>query len=205
MHPDPRFHWNDPAAMQDFVTASGFGEIIVMTPEGLRATHLPYVMAGENALRFHIARSNIITPHLEGADALFIVNGPHAYISPDYYGIPEQVPTWNYVSVEINGSLHALDQDALVAQSDALTAHNEAQLAPKMPWSRNKMDSKRFDAMLPAIQAFELRITAMRGTRKLGQNKAAGVRQSVADHLTQAGQLAMADATLSTIPPIEEA
>jgi transcriptional regulator len=191
MHPDSKFHWTDDAAMRDFIFAAGFGELIIVTPDGLRAAHLPFVMAGDNALRFHIARSNIITPHLDGAEALLIVNGPHAYISPDWYGLPDQVPTWNYIAVEVNGSMHALDEAALIAQSDALTAHNEAQLAPKAPWTRAKMDPRRFEAMLPAIQAFELRITELRGTQKLGQNKPAAARKAVADALADTGQHAV--------------
>jgi transcriptional regulator len=38
--------------------------------------------------------------------------GPHAYISPTWYGTPNQVPTWNYVSIEARGRVQLLETPA---------------------------------------------------------------------------------------------
>ncbi len=197
MHPDPAFHWHDIVEMRDFVSHAGFGQLICATPTGLRVAHLPFVVShdsdGETTLRFHIARSNIITPHLDGSSVLFVVNGSHGYISPDWYGIADQVPTWNYIAVELDGVVKALDNDSLIAQSDALSAANEAMLAPKAPWTRAKMDLRRFEAMLPAIQAYEMQVAEWRGTRKLNQNKPAAVRLAAADQVEAAGNAELAN------------
>jgi transcriptional regulator len=99
------------------------------------------------------------------------VLGPDAYISPDWYGQEDQVPTWNYLAVEAEGPLRRLDEPELVALLDDLSAAHEARLAPKPAWTRAKMTPGRFEGMLKAIVGYELAIEALRGTRKLGQNK----------------------------------
>ena len=81
------------------------------------------------------------------------------------------MPTWNYVAVEAEGSARRLDEAALIAHLDALSAAHEQRLAPRTPWTRAKMALGRFEAMLPAIAGYELRVEHWRGTRKLSQNK----------------------------------
>ncbi len=106
--------------------------------------------------------------------------GPDAYISPDWYGTDDQVPTWNYLAVEAEGPLRPLDETELVALLDDLSAAHEARLAPKPPWTRAKMTPGRFEGMLKAIVGYELAIEDLRGTRKLGQNKDEATRRAAA-------------------------
>jgi transcriptional regulator len=183
MHPKSCFRWNDRAAMRALVEEVGLGMLFAMTPEGPRVAQLPVVWDGDTLL-FHLARGNALTPHLDGATAVFTVTGPHAYVSPDWYGLDAgQVPTWNYLAVELEGSVRTLDRDALVAQIDALATVEEARLAPKPAWTRAKMDAELFEGMLRGIAGFALTIEQWRGTRKLGQNKPAHARLAAADAL----------------------
>ncbi len=132
----------------------------------------PVTPGDGRALRFHLARANRLTPHLDAARVVLSIGGPQGYITPNWYERPpEQVPTWNYVAAEIEGIAHALDEDALIAQLDHLAATHEPRVSPDKPWTRNKMDEVRFRKMLTAIQAFEVRIDTVRATRKLSQNK----------------------------------
>lgn len=192
MHPNAAFRWEDRDAMRAFVADQAFGQIFAATPDGPRVAHLPIVWHDADHLRFHIARGNGLTRHLVGHTALFVVNGPDAYISPDWYGSDNQVPTWNYVAVELEGRVRKLSDDELTAQLDALSHDQEARLAPKRPWTRDKMDASYFDKLTRGITGFELRVTAWRGTIKLGQNKDAQARANVADALEAQGRRAMA-------------
>lgn len=169
--------------MLAFVAERAFAHLFAATPEGPRVAHVPLIVTGDGALRFHLARSNALTPHLDGARAVASLAGPDAYVSPDWYGSADQVPTWNYVAVEAEGTVRRLSEADLAAQADALSAAHEARLAPKPPWTRAKMSPGRFEAMLPAIVGFEMTLTALRGTRKLGQNKTESERSSVLGHL----------------------
>lgn len=192
MHPNAAFRWEDSEAMRAFAAEIGFGILFLTTPDGPRVAHLPFVFAGEDRLSFHLARGNAITRYLDGAEALFVINGPDGYISPDWYGIAEQVPTWNYVALELQGVARKMDEAALIAQADALSETNEMRLAPKPVWTRAKMADGQFEKMLRGIVGFELEVTAWRSTIKLGQNKPAEVRLAAAQGAEAAGNRAIA-------------
>lgn len=187
MHPDTAFTI-DAAECRKLAAEIAFAHIFV----GRAVIHAPMVVAASGDLHFHVARRNRAMPLLPGSGAIASFAGPHGYISPDWYVTRGQVPTWNYVAVEAEGTIEPLDRAALVAQLDALAADHEARLAPKPPWSRNKMPPGRFDAMLGAIEGYALRVTTWRGTAKLSQNKPTADIDAVADALraTARGDLA---------------
>ncbi len=193
MHPNSSFRWEDQEALRAFAQEIGFGMILATTPDGPRVAHAPFVFLDEERIGFHLARGNGIAKHLAGSEALLVVNGPDAYISPDWYGLDNnQVPTWNYLALELQGEVTRLDQDGLIAQVEAVTAAQESRLSPKPAWTRDKMDAGHFEKMLGAIIGFELRITAWRGTAKLGQNKPESARIGAADALETLGQRSVA-------------
>lgn len=192
MHPNSAFRWEDRDAMRTFAREVGFGQLFGATPDGPRVAHLPIIWADDEHIRFHIARGNGLTRHLDGMTGLLVVNGPDAYVSPDWYGIDNQVPTWNYVTVELEGVIGKLSTDELVQQLDSLSGEQERRLSPKNEWTRHKMEAGYFDKLTTAIVGFEMRVSAWRGTLKLGQNKEESARLAVADALDQQGRRAMA-------------
>jgi transcriptional regulator len=200
MHPNAAFRWEDRDAMRALAKDVGFGMLFLNTPDGPHVAHLPFVFLDDDRIGFHMARNNAIARYLDGAEALFVINGPDGYISPDYYGIPDQVPTWNYVAIELVGSVRKMDEAALIAQSDALSHHQESKLAPKPVWTRAKMADGMFEKMLRGIYGFEMHITTWRSTLKLGQNKADAVRIAAADGAGEAGNIAIADAMRNLAP-----
>ncbi|WP_166038337.1 FMN-binding negative transcriptional regulator [Sphingosinicella sp. YJ22] len=185
MHPNRVFHWTDEQEMLALVGQVSFATICV---DGPAVVHAPVVVAGRDRLLFHVSRSNPAAAKLEGARAIASVMGPDFYVSPDWYGTPDRVPTWNYLVVEAEGPLRRLDEAELAALLDRLSAEHEQRLAPKKPWTRDKMTPGRFEAMLKAIVGFELSIEALRGNRKLGQNKKAEERERVAEALAALGR-----------------
>jgi len=185
MHPNRTFHWTDEQELLAFVAQLSFATICV---DGPTVVHAPVVVAGPDRLLFHVSRSNAAAAKLDGARAVASVTGPDFYVSPDWYGTPDQVPTWNYLAVEAEGPLRRLDEAELARLLDDLSAAHEARLAPKTPWTSDKMTAGRFEAMLKAIVGFEMRIEALRGTRKLGQNKKPEDRERVAEALAELGR-----------------
>jgi transcriptional regulator len=180
MHPDRRFAWEDRDAMLAFIGEVAFCTICV---DGPAVMHAPVVVAPPDRLRFHVSRANRAAKSLEGGRALVSCLGPDAYISPDWYGTPDQVPTWNYVAVEAEGPLRRLETDELVALLEDLAVPHEARLAPKPAWTQAKMSAERFEGLLKAIVGFELSIEDLRGTRKLGQHKQHAERVGAAEGL----------------------
>lgn len=190
MHPAGAFRETDAAALvahlhsYPFVTLAG-------APEGRPlVAHAPVVVRqgeGGLVLDFHLSRGNALTPHLAGGfRAVMASLGPEAYVSPDWYAGADQVPTWNYLTVEAEGPVAAMDEAGLVRLLDDLSAQEEARLAPKPPWTRHKMSPGRFEAMLKGIVGARLAVERLEGTFKLSQNKdaadRAGVIAALGDH-----------------------
>lgn len=192
MHPDKSFEWSDQAELLAFIERVSFSTICVCGPA---LVHAPLLVAAPNRLLFHVSRGNAALPRLEGARAIASVLGPDAYVSPDWYGAPGQVPTWNYLAVEAEGPLRRLDEAELVALLDGLSRTHEARLSPKQAWTRADMSSGRFAGLLQGIVGFALDIEALRGTRKLGQDKRPEQRESVADALAAIGRAELAALT----------
>ena len=179
MHPDNAFRFDGDDALRAFVAERAFAHLFAVTAAGPMVAHVPLSPHGD-AWRFHIARRNRVAAHLDGAVVIASIMGPDGYVSPDWYAdARDQVPTWTYVSVEIEATCHRLDEVALLAQIDTLSLVHEARLAPKPPWTSGKVAEPRLRALLAAIVAFELRPTAMLGTLKLSQNKSSADRAGV--------------------------
>jgi transcriptional regulator len=200
MHPNRKFQISDRGAMAALVRELGFGVLSVATAQGLRAVHVPVLLDGER-LRFHVSRGNLVHEKLAaGGEALFVATGPHAYISPEYYGLDDRVPTWNYVAVELGGPVRTLSSDELVRLVDDLSAAQEARLAPKIAWTRAKMSPGRFEGLLKAIAGFEMQVVEWRGTAKIDQDKPAEIRSRIADALAERGELEMAETMRKAAP-----
>lgn len=200
MHPNRKFHIQDRDSMAALVRELGFGILFVAAADGPRAVHVPVLLDGER-LRFHVSRGNLAYSALAaGGIALFVATGPHAYVSPEWYGLEDRVPTWNYVAVELEGPVSALDADDLARLVDDLSAEQEARLAPKIPWTRDKMSPGRFEGLLKAIAGFEMRVSAWRGTAKMDQDKPDAVRARIAGALTERGERAMAEMMTRAAP-----
>lgn len=197
MHPNPGFRWEDRAGMRALVRDLAFGTLFAATPDGPRVAQVPVVWLDDDTIGFHVARGNGITRHLDRAAVLFSVLGPDGYVSPDWYALDhDQVPTWNYVAVELEGIAHRMEQDALVAQLDRLSDEQEARIAAltgKTPWTRAKMDSAYFERLTRAIAGFRVDVTAWRGTQKLGQNKPEAARLAAADGTAATGRRGIAE------------
>ncbi|GKY86589.1 FMN-binding negative transcriptional regulator [Sinisalibacter aestuarii] len=183
MHPNPVFRSRPPAANIDFARERGFGVVSVNGNIGPLAVHVPFVLSddGETVL-MHLMRSNPLMSVLsQPLPALLTVSGPDGYVSPDWYGVPDQVPTWNYVAVQLRGHLERLPDERLEDVLDTLTERFEAPLASKTPWRAEKMTPDLRSRMMRAIVPVRLVIEEVSGTWKLSQNKPEAVRLAAAD------------------------
>ncbi len=191
MHPNTLFRSEDRALLAALLDEIGFGMVFLTTPDGPRVAHTPLLSASEDKLRFHVSRGNALAKHLAGAEALVVVNGPDGYVSPRWYADPNQVPTWNYVTLELEGPVRRLDPDETTALLDGLSARHEGRLDGP-PWTRDKLDPAKFRQLLAGIVGFELEIRARRPTLKLSQNKPTEERERVAAGMEASGAAAIA-------------
>ena len=177
MYINPAFRMS-PADTLAFLRERGFGILVLPTNSGApTAVHVPFLASEQTGnklrLELHVARANpihfLIGP--DGTPALFICQGPDAYISPDWYGVPNQVPTWTYVAAHLSGTVRLLPKSDYLAHVDRLSAEFENRLLPKKPWTSSKMDETRRQAMLSAIVGLEFVADTVEAMRKLIQHK----------------------------------
>lgn len=200
MHPNAAFRTDDRALMEALIDEIGFGMVFATTPDGPRVAHTPLVWTEDGAVQFHLARGNALTKHLDGMTALAVINGPEGYVSPRWYADSEQVPTWNYVALELEGRVRRMDPEGLLALLETLSAREEARVTEGQPWTLAKVPESKLRALLSGIVGFELEVQAWRPTFKLSQNKPSDQRERVAAGLEAQGSRAVAQ-LMRTLAP----
>lgn len=200
MHPNPAYRQEPEPRALAFAAARGFGTLTAAGPDGVLAAHIPFVLE-DGRLAAHLVRSNPLARHLRHgpAAALMIVSGPDGYVSPDWYGEADRVPTWNYVAVHLRGPLALLPEDRLRPHLERLSAGFEGRLAPKPPWTLDKMSEAALASMLRQIVPVEMTVEAVASTFKLNQNRSAMAREGAAAALAAGGTPGLETAALAAL------
>jgi len=206
----------DRPASLAFAEARGFGTVCASDGNKPVASSLPFYLGyaddGTPLAAFHVARHNALAGLADGTSSwLMAVNGADAYVSPDWYASPDQVPTWLYRAVHLTGTVRKQSDDELGRHLDALSAKFESWLAPKPPWLSSKMTAGRLEAMKKAIVGLVMTIEDVEGSFKLNQHKsdvdyaaiaAALAQQSDAAAQAIAGQMVALRPQLTYISPL---
>ena len=174
----------DDAAVNELLVRHGAADLVTLTDDGLLATMLPFVwdpLAGQHgALYGHVARNNDQWRKPAYGESLAIVRGPDAYVSPSWYAAKAEhgrvVPTWNYLTAHVYGTLVVHDDPSWVEDVvRLLTAkHEGARLASPgqaRPWSVDDAPWKFVEGQLRAIVGLELQVTRIQAKAKLSQNR----------------------------------
>ncbi len=162
--------------------------LILQDPtHGLSATPVPMIWGAEKVgngwwLEGHLARAN---PHMAAlsnpatGEVLVQFHGPGAYVSPRHYDSPMAVPTWNYLTLQVQGRVqildHPLDKDNLLKR---LIATQEPAYAKQ--WSGLPADFQ--GKLLGAIVGFRIPVERTKLKVKLSQNRSPAERERIAAH-----------------------
>ncbi|MGK7871549.1 FMN-binding negative transcriptional regulator [Falsiroseomonas sp. E2-1-a20] len=190
------FRSDDPDWIFAHVERHDFGLLVSATP--LTVSHLPFQLVrprGDAPARLvcHVARAN---PHWQafagqGAEALAVFQGPHAYVSSSWYGAQPSVPTWNYDAVQAVGLATLIEDPAEIAvQMRAMAAAYE-------PTPGFDMDAQPVDymaKMFRGLVGINLEVRQWTGKRKQSQNRPPADRIAVAAALEARGDHAAAAA-----------
>ncbi len=185
MHPNHAFRQEQPDRHRRFAAEVGFGVLCVPFEGDVMLSHIPFHFDPEaDHIDLHLARGNpIVRTRAEHLTATLAVQGPHGYVSPDWYQTVDQVPTWNYVAVHIKGTLVRQEQSALRPIVDELSEAFETRISTKTPWTSDKVSADAMDKLMIQIVPFRFDIKAVEGTWKLNQNKPDSARRAAADAL----------------------
>jgi transcriptional regulator len=170
-----------------------------MTAQGMIATLLPLLYdpsgGAHGTLQGHLARNNTQWSEPAMGEALAIMQGAHAYISPSWYASNAEhgrvVPTWNYSTAHVYGTLVIHDDPAwLAGHVRRLTEFNESRSG--QPWSVHDAPERYIAGQLRAIVGVELRISRIEAKTKLSQNRPDQDIDGVVAGLEASGQEASA-------------
>lgn len=163
------------AATQAALEQAGFAQLVTWGSNGLVSTPLPLIYDAErNVLLGHVARNNPHWREIGAGESVAIFAGLDAYVSPSYYASKAEhgrvVPTWNYETLHVHGTLTVHDDPEWVRQMvTALTVRHES--ARIQPWQVSDAPTKYLDGQLKAIVGLELSVTRVEGKAKMSQNR----------------------------------
>lgn len=151
------------------------------------ATQVPFLFAereGKLILRGHIMRN---TDHhkafQQNPHALALFTGPHTYVSASWYTNPQQGSTWNYITVQAQGTLTFLEEDALRQVLRDTTTHFEG--GPHTPGAFDTLPEEYVVRLIKAIVAIEITVTQIDNVFKLSQNRDEASYERIIDELKQ--------------------
>lgn len=204
MHQPPAFVQTDPARIMALIAANPFATLVTHGPDGLAASHVPFVMDYNNdaaapfptglTLTGHLAAANAQGAAIAGGAALAIFTGPHAQISPAWYATGPSVPTWDYTAVHVHGTLEEVAGEELAALMARISATDPGGFALEaLP------DAFR-TRMFAGLRGFRLRTARIEAQWKLSQNRSVADRQGVVTALRRRGEQEVADLVAATLP-----
>jgi transcriptional regulator len=198
----PHFNsMDDPDDIRAFVESVGSADIVTVGADGTPlATLLPILWSADGGTVIaHMARANSHWREIGDATrCLAIVGGPEAYISPAWYAAKAEhgrvVPTWNYSTVHLTGTLRVHDDPDWVRQAvTSLTDHHEQ--PREQPWAVTDAPETYIDKNLKAIVGLEMTVQRVEAKAKLSQNRSDADRAGVVAGLrAEGGNPAVADA-----------
>jgi len=188
MYTPALFREQDRDELHKLIREARLATLVCNGPDGLPAiSNLPLLFDPDDgphgSFLGHFARAN---PHWKVLsacpDAIAIFMGPDAYVTPTWYPTKQvhhkHVPTWNYEAVHAVCQAEIFDDAPRLRDAVArLTTRHEARRAA--PWTIDQAPVDFIDAQLKAIVGLKLRVTELRGKRKLSQNRVPEDREGV--------------------------
>jgi transcriptional regulator len=181
------FLQNDIDEIEQFLQGNSFGTIVSMNEIQLPiATHLPFLIErnGEDfILEGHMAKANQQSELLKkGKNVLLIFQGPNAYVSSAVYDHPN-VPTWNYQSVHIHGTIEPMTEVELHTHLGKMVSLHEGKR--ETPLNYDTLPSEMLKSYSQEIIGFKIVSFNMEAAYKLSQNRNEADYQNIIDDLSK--------------------
>ncbi len=191
MYTPKYFAETDLLELDRLVEWNAFASLITTVDGQPYVSHIPVLYErndNEIIFRGHWAKPN---PQWKGGlDALLIIHGPNAYISPSWYPDKEEkarVPTWNYAIAHIHGQLEITNEvNDLAAIVSDLTELNETMVGSDWEFEPETREDHR--KQLSGIVGFQLVAKQISMKFKLSQNHPETNIESVIEQLPSSNQ-----------------
>lgn len=176
MYTPKHFAENDPAVLAGLMRNFSFALLVTAKGGSPVGTHLPLHVETDGeavTLYGHVARANDHWRQFDGeTEAMAVFQGPHSYISPNWYATDGLVPTWNYATIHAYGRPEAIEDAG--ETTDILWRLVEANESDATGnWSMSRLSADAVQAQIKGIVAFRMPVARLEGKFKMGQNKSA--------------------------------
>ncbi len=175
------FAINDRNEILKFIREYSFG-ILITYSDGFRASHIPFIITNEDPLVLwgHLATGNEQLRGMGDSRALVIFSGPHSYISPSWYAVPGQVPTWDYVTVHVEGKVKLTGRQETTRMLEKMVSFYESDSSLS-----GKLGEGTYQDMMSGIVGFYVAVDKVWAKAKLSQNHSEEDRKGVIRHLSR--------------------
>lgn len=177
----------DVAELRRLIARNPWVTLVSATDDGLVASHYAVLLDEERddlTIVGHVGRPDDLVHGLGERELLVVVQGPHGYISPGWYGGGSQVPTWNFVSAHLTGVPEILAPDENLRVLEKLVAHFEDRMPqPRLLWEPPN-DPDAVARLEKGTVGFRLTPTKVVAKRKLSQNKSPEVVETIIAELS---------------------
>jgi transcriptional regulator len=194
------------AQVRALLERPGAVDLVTVTARGLLATMLPMAwdapgsrpdLGEHGALVGHVAIKNDQWREPTIGEAMAIVRGPDAYISPSWYAAKREhgrvVPTWDYILIHAHGRL-VVHRDADWLEQNVRRLVDLHEGPRDAPWAVDDAPADYIAGQLRAIVGVELLIDRIDAKAKLSQNRSGADLDGVVAGLDADGRRAMSDA-----------
>lgn len=183
----------DVGELRRLVDRNPWVTLVSSTDDGLVASHYAVLLDEDRdglSIVGHVGKPDDLIHGLGERELLVVVQGPHGYISPGWYGHAANVPTWNFVSAHLAGVPEVLSTEENLRVLDRLVARFENRMPqPRLLWEPPN-DPAYVERLERGTVGFRLTPTRVVAKRKLSQNKAADVVDTIIAELSGDGSYA---------------
>ncbi|MGN7187111.1 FMN-binding negative transcriptional regulator [Microbacterium enclense] len=191
MRQNPSFAMTDVGEIRRLIDLHPWVTLVSQTDDGLVASHYAVMLDDDRddlTIVGHVGKPDDLILGLGNRELLVIVQGPHGYITPRWYGDVAAVPTWNFVSAHLSGVPELLTPDENLRVLERLVDRFEGDGDDARGLYTLPNDAAFVERLERGTVGF--RLTPMRVTakRKLSQNRSPEVVETIIDGLTAEGR-----------------
>jgi transcriptional regulator len=182
MRQNPSFAMTDVAEIRRLIDANPWMTLVSATDDGLVASHYAVLLDEDRddlTIVGHMGRPDDLIHGLGERELLVVVQGPHGYISPGWYGDTQSVPTWNFISAHLSGIPEVLSAEENLRVLERLVKRFESGMPqPRLLWEPPN-DPDYVTKLERGTVGFRLTPAKVVAKRKLSQNRSDEIVETI--------------------------
>jgi len=194
MRHTPTYLLDDVAEVKRIIRRNPWMTYVSPASTGLVSSHYATLLEETDddtiSIVSHFGRPDEVAHELGQHEVLVIAQGPHGYISPNWYAEGDFVPTWNHVTAHLYGVPEILSDEENFRILGDLVDHFEKRMPTPVSLDIDEEKAKR---IARGTVGLRIRVTRFDARAKLSQNKTPEVREQIMTALEGSGLYSSAD------------